>query len=32
MITDRYPFAKIKEAFRAVKEKNDTRVKIMVDF
>jgi threonine dehydrogenase-like Zn-dependent dehydrogenase len=32
MITDRYPFAKIKEAFAAVKEKNDTRVKIMVDF
>jgi L-iditol 2-dehydrogenase len=32
MITDRYPFAKIKEAFAAVKEKNNTRVKIMVDF
>jgi L-iditol 2-dehydrogenase len=32
MITDRYPFAQVKEAFAAVKEKNDTRVKIMVDF
>jgi threonine dehydrogenase-like Zn-dependent dehydrogenase len=32
MITDRYPFGKIKEAFAAFKEKNDTRVKIMVDF
>ncbi|MDR1506428.1 MAG: alcohol dehydrogenase catalytic domain-containing protein [Treponema sp.] len=32
MITDRYPFEKIKEAFAAVGEKNDTRIKIMVDF
>jgi threonine dehydrogenase-like Zn-dependent dehydrogenase len=32
MITDRYPFAKVKEAFAAVEEKNNTRVKIMVDF
>ncbi|MDR2144428.1 MAG: zinc-binding dehydrogenase, partial [Treponema sp.] len=32
MITDRYPFANVKEAFAAVKEKNDTRVKILVDF
>jgi threonine dehydrogenase-like Zn-dependent dehydrogenase len=32
MITDRYPFEKVLEAFKAVREKNDTRVKIMVDF
>jgi L-iditol 2-dehydrogenase len=32
MITDRYPFGKIKKAFAAFKEKNDTRIKIMVDF
>jgi threonine dehydrogenase-like Zn-dependent dehydrogenase len=32
MITDRYPFEKVKEAFAAFKQKNDTRVKIMVDF
>jgi L-iditol 2-dehydrogenase len=32
MITDRYPFEKIKEAFAAFKKKNDTRIKIMVDF
>jgi L-iditol 2-dehydrogenase len=32
MITDRYPFSKVKEAFAAVKEKNNTRVKILVDF
>jgi L-iditol 2-dehydrogenase len=32
MITDRYPFTQVLEAFKAVKEKNDTRIKIMVDF
>ena len=32
MITDRYPFADIKAAFAAVKQKGDTRVKVMVDF
>jgi L-iditol 2-dehydrogenase len=32
MITDRYPFAKIKEAFAAVKEKNNTKVKVIIDF
>ncbi|MDR0583092.1 MAG: alcohol dehydrogenase catalytic domain-containing protein [Treponema sp.] len=32
MITDRYPFERVLEAFKAVKEKNETRVKILVDF
>jgi threonine dehydrogenase-like Zn-dependent dehydrogenase len=32
MITDRYPFEKVLDAFKAVRTKNDTRVKIMVDF
>jgi L-iditol 2-dehydrogenase len=32
LITDRYPFENIHEAFKAMKEKNNTRIKIMVDF
>jgi L-iditol 2-dehydrogenase len=32
MITDRYPFSKVLDAFAAVKQKNDTRIKVMVDF
>jgi 2-desacetyl-2-hydroxyethyl bacteriochlorophyllide A dehydrogenase len=32
MITDRYPFDRVLEAFKAVKEKNATRVKVLVDF
>ena len=32
LITNRYPFEKIHEAFRAMKEKNATRIKIMVEF
>lgn len=32
MITDRFPFSEVKEAFAAVSERNESRVKIMVDF
>ena len=32
MLTERYPFSDALEAFAAVKEHNDRRVKIMVDF
>ena len=32
MITDRFPFSRAKEAFRAMEERNDSRVKIMLDF
>ncbi|MCL1855445.1 MAG: alcohol dehydrogenase catalytic domain-containing protein [Clostridia bacterium] len=32
MITDRFPFSQVLDAFRAVEERNDSRVKIMVDF
>ena len=32
MITDRYPFEQVQEAFAAVKTHNDSRVKILVDF
>ncbi|MDO4548004.1 MAG: alcohol dehydrogenase catalytic domain-containing protein, partial [Clostridia bacterium] len=31
IITDRFPFSKVVEAFAAVKERNDSRVKILVD-
>jgi len=32
LITDRFAFARIKEAFDTVKQKGDTRVKVMIDF
>jgi len=32
MITDRFPFSQVLDAYRAVDERNDSRVKIMVDF
>ena len=32
LITDRFPFSKIKDAFTAVKQKGDTRIKVMIDF
>ncbi len=32
MITDRFPFDRVKEAFDAVTARNDTRIKVMVDF
>jgi threonine dehydrogenase-like Zn-dependent dehydrogenase len=32
MITDRYPFEKVLDGFKAMKEKNDTRVKVLIDF
>lgn len=32
MITDRFPFENIVEAFNAVTERNDSRVKVMVEF
>ena len=32
MITDRFPFDRVMEAFDAVTARNDTRVKVMVDF
>lgn len=32
MITERYPFSKVQEAFDAVKCHNDWRIKIMIDF
>ncbi len=32
MLTDRFPFSQVKEAFDAVTSRNDRRVKVMVDF
>ena len=32
MITDRFPFDQVVEAFRAFDQRNDSRVKVMVDF
>ena len=32
MLTDRFPFDQVMEAFEAVTARNDTRVKVMVDF
>jgi len=32
MITDRFPFSKVLDAYNAVEERNDSRVKVMVDF
>ena len=32
MLTDRFPFDQVIEAFGAVTARNDTRVKVMVDF
>lgn len=32
MLTQRYPFSKVKEGFEAVKTYNDRRIKIMIDF
>lgn len=32
MITDRFPFSEIEEAFAAVTARNESRVKVMVDF
>ena len=32
MMTDRFPFAEVKEAFGAVTARNESRVKVMVDF
>ncbi|MDR0732431.1 MAG: alcohol dehydrogenase catalytic domain-containing protein [Treponema sp.] len=32
MITHRYPFDQVLDAFKAVGEKNDSRIKIMIDF
>ena len=32
MITDRFPFSRVEEAFQAVSDRNESRVKIMVDF
>lgn len=32
MLTDRFPFQEAEKAFRAVDERNDSRVKVMVDF
>ena len=32
MLTDRFPFDKVIDAFDAVTARNDTRVKVMVDF
>lgn len=32
MITERYPFEQVEEAFAAVKAHNDSRIKILVDF
>lgn len=32
MLTDRFPFSQVKEAFDAVTARNETRVKVMVDF
>ncbi len=32
MLTDRFPFAKVEDAFAAVTARNESRVKVMVDF
>lgn len=32
MLTDRFPFSQVKEAFDAVTARNESRVKVMVDF
>ncbi len=32
MITDRFPFSQVEEAFAAVTSRNDSRVKVMVEF
>jgi len=32
MITDRFPFSQAEEAFRAMEERNESRVKIIMDF
>lgn len=32
MLTDRFPFSQVEAAFDAVRSRNDTRVKVMVDF
>ena len=32
MLTDRFPFSRVMDAFEAVTARNDTRVKVMVDF
>ena len=32
MITDRFPFSEVREAFAAVSARNDSRIKVMVDF
>jgi len=32
MITDRFAFADVQKAFDAVAQRNDSRVKILVDF
>ena len=32
MLTDRFPFSEVKKAFAAVTERNESRVKVMVDF
>ncbi len=32
MITDRFPFSRVEEAFAAVTARNDSRVKVMVEF
>ena len=32
MITDRFPFSRVQEAFEAVTARNDSRVKVLVDF
>ena len=32
MLTDRFPFERVTEAFDAVTARNDTRIKVMVDF
>ena len=32
MLTDRFPFAQVKDAFDAVTARNESRVKVMVDF
>ena len=32
MLTDRFPFSQVKDAFDAVTSRNEHRVKVMVDF
>ena len=32
MLTDRFPFSQVEEAFAAVTERNESRIKVMVDF